>query len=48
MAAKKTTAASVTTETATQTWYQGQANSALPANTFTDPQGEALTYRRPL
>jgi hypothetical protein len=31
--------------TANQTWTEGKAVSlALPANTFTDPQGEKLTY----
>jgi hypothetical protein len=35
----------VTDPTATQTWKLGQAvDVALAANTFTDPQGEALTY----
>ncbi len=35
----------VTAQTATQTWTEGQAISLkLPANTFTDPQGEALSY----
>ena len=35
----------VTAQTANQTWLQGQKISlALPAKTFTDPQGEALTY----
>jgi hypothetical protein len=35
----------VTDQTANQTWTQGQKISlALPANTFTDPQGETLTY----
>jgi hypothetical protein len=38
-------APTVTDQTATQTWTEGQAvNLALPANTFTDPQGESLTY----
>ena len=32
-------------QTAAQTWFQRQAISlTLPANTFTDPQSEALTY----
>jgi hypothetical protein len=31
--------------TANQTWIEGEpASFALPANTFTDPQGSALTY----
>jgi len=35
----------VTSQTASQTWKQGQKiNLALPANTFTDPQGQTLTY----
>jgi hypothetical protein len=35
----------VTDQTANQTWTEGKAVSlALPANTFTDPQGEALSY----
>ena len=35
----------LTDQTANQTWQQGQHVSfTLPANTFTDPQGEALTY----
>ena len=35
----------VTDQTANQTWTQGQKISlVLPANTFTDPQGETLTY----
>ena len=35
----------VTAQTATQTWKFGQAvNFALASNTFTDPQGETLTY----
>jgi hypothetical protein len=35
----------VTAQTATQTWRRGQAvNFALASNTFTDPQGENLTY----
>jgi hypothetical protein len=35
----------VTAQTASQTWKQGQAlNLTLAANTFTDPQGETLTY----
>jgi Putative Ig domain len=38
-------APTVTDQTATQTWTEGQAISLkLPANTFTDPQGEALSY----
>ncbi len=39
------TAPILVTQTATQTWKLGQAVSfALPANTFTDPQAEKLTY----
>ena len=35
----------VTAQTPNQTWTEGKAVSlALPANTFTDPQGEKLTY----
>ena len=35
----------VTNQTAAQTWKLGQAvNFALPTNTFTDPQGQKLTY----
>ena len=35
----------VTTPTANQTWTEGKAISlTLPANTFTDPQGQKLTY----
>jgi hypothetical protein len=35
----------VTDQTATQSWTEGQAiDLKLPANTFTDPQGEALSY----
>lgn len=35
----------VTNQTAAQTWLAGQAVSlVLPSNTFTDPQGSALTY----
>lgn len=35
----------VTGQTATQTWTGGQpVNLPLPANTFTDPQGETLIY----
>ncbi|MGA2290625.1 putative Ig domain-containing protein, partial [Bradyrhizobium sp.] len=35
----------LTTQTAAQTWKLGQAvNFALAANTFTDPQGQKLTY----
>ena len=38
-------APTVTDQTATQTWTPGQAvNFTLAANTFTDPQGEAMTY----
>jgi large repetitive protein len=38
-------APTVTDQTSSQTWTQGQKFSlALPANTFTDPQGEKLTY----
>ena len=36
----------VSAQTPTQTWQEGQAvNFALAANTFTDPQGQTLTYR---
>jgi hypothetical protein len=35
----------VTVQTANQTWSDGQKVSfSLPANTFTDPQGQTLTY----
>ncbi len=35
----------VTAQTANQTWIEGKAVSlALPANTFTDPQGQHLIY----
>ena len=35
----------VTDQTATQTWKEGQTIAlTLPANTFTDPQAETLTY----
>jgi hypothetical protein len=38
-------APTLTGQTASQVWTQGQVVSlALPATTFTDPQGEALTY----
>jgi hypothetical protein len=38
-------APTVTEQTANQTWTQGEKVSlALPANTFTDPQSETLTY----
>ena len=38
-------APTVTDQTAPQTWPEGQAiHLALPANTFTDPQGETLSY----
>ncbi len=38
-------APTVTDQTANQTWTEGQKISlALPANTFTDPQGQKLTY----
>jgi hypothetical protein len=38
-------APAVTDQTANQVWAEGTAVSlALPANTFTDPQGEALVY----
>jgi hypothetical protein len=38
-------APTVTVQTTTQTWKLGQAaNFSLPANTFTDPQGEKLAY----
>jgi len=36
----------VTAQTAIQTWKFGEAvNFALASNTFTDPQGESLTYK---
>jgi hypothetical protein len=36
----------VSAQTPTQTWQEGQSvNFALAANTFTDPQGQTLTYR---
>lgn len=39
----------VTAQTAAQTWTQGSAiKLALPTNTFTDPQGSALTYKATL
>ena len=35
----------LTAQTAAQTWKLGQAvNFTLASNTFTDPQGETLTY----
>jgi hypothetical protein len=35
----------VSSQTPTQTWVEGKSVSlALPTNTFTDPQGEGLTY----
>jgi hypothetical protein len=38
-------APTVTNQTPTQTWVDGTSVSfALPANTFTDPQGQKLTY----
>jgi hypothetical protein len=38
-------APTITAQTATQTWKLGQAvNFALASNTFTDPQGEKLSY----
>jgi hypothetical protein len=38
-------APSVTAQTPNQTWTEGKAVSlALPASTFTDPQGETLSY----
>ena len=41
----KPAAPMVTAQTATQTWRRGQGvNFALASNTFTDPQGENLTY----
>lgn len=40
-----TAAPTVTAQTAAQSWTEGQTISlTLPANTFTDPQGAALTY----
>jgi uncharacterized protein YaiE (UPF0345 family) len=42
-------APSVTDQTGTQNWAEGSTVSlALPANSFTDPQGEALTYKATL
>jgi hypothetical protein len=39
------TAPTLASQTATQTWKTGQAVSfTLPANTFSDPQGETLSY----
>ena len=39
-------ALAVAMHTATQTWAEGSAVSfALPSGTFTDPQGESLTYK---
>ena len=36
----------VSAQTASQTWQEGQpVNFTLAANTFTDPQNEALTYK---
>ena len=36
----------VSAQTPTQTWQEGEAvNFALASNTFTDPQGQTLTYR---
>jgi hypothetical protein len=38
-------APAITARTANQTWTEGKAISlALPANTFTDPQGQTLVY----
>jgi hypothetical protein len=38
-------APTVTAQTPSQSWQEGKAFSlALPANTFTDPQGQALSY----
>jgi hypothetical protein len=38
-------APTVTAQTPSQSWQEGKALSlALPANTFTDPQGQALSY----
>jgi hypothetical protein len=35
----------ISSQTGTQTWVPGRAESyALPSNTFTDPQGEPMTY----
>jgi hypothetical protein len=45
----KTAAPVLTAQTAAQTWKLGQAvNFTLASNTFTDPQGSALTYRATL
>jgi hypothetical protein len=42
-------APTITAQTATQTWKIGQSVSfKLAANTFTDPQGEQLTYKATL
>lgn len=42
-------APTVTNQTAAQTWQENKAVSfKLAANTFTDPQGEALTYKATL
>ena len=39
------TAPTITNQTAIQTWTVGKTvNFTLAANTFTDPQGENLTY----
>jgi len=39
------TAPTITNQTANQTWTRGQTvNFTLASNTFTDPQGEKLTY----
>jgi tRNA threonylcarbamoyladenosine modification (KEOPS) complex Pcc1 subunit len=39
----------LTTQTAAQTWLGGRmVNLTLPAATFTDPQGQSLTYRATL
>ncbi|MDR3375972.1 MAG: putative Ig domain-containing protein [Ancalomicrobiaceae bacterium] len=43
------TAPTLTSQTAAQTWKMGQSvNFTLASNTFSDPQGEALTYRATL
>jgi hypothetical protein len=45
----KNTAPKVTSTTGTQTWKVGQdVNFKLAANTFTDPEGQKLTYKASL
>ncbi len=44
-AATNVSAPTLTSQTASQTWKLGSSvNFALPSKTFTDPQGETLTY----